>query len=182
MPGRRRGTIRGRTAIVDDDIFAQAKWQAREFDKVLDASGPRRAMIARAAAEVNLTSRQVYNLLKRYAAERTVSSLLPRRGNSRAKRLNESVEAIIAATLREQWLVEEAPPLAPVVKEIQARCSTAGERPPSYVAVQTKLPLLFDAMTIARPRSANPKHVRRLTLCGRSMRFRRQRARMAHRV
>ena len=78
----------------------QAKRQARAFDKVLDGSEPRRALIARAAAEVNLTSRQVYNLLKRYAGERTVSSLLPRRGNARAKRLNESVEAIIAATLQ----------------------------------------------------------------------------------
>jgi putative transposase len=69
----RRGTLRGRTAIVDDDAFAEAKRQARAFDKVLDGSGPRRALIARAAAEVNLTSRQVYNLLKRYAAARTVS-------------------------------------------------------------------------------------------------------------
>jgi len=159
---RRRGTLRGRTAIVDEDAFAQAKLQARAFDMVLDGSGPRRALIARAAAEVNLTSRQVYNLLKRYAVERTVSSLLPRRGNSRVKRLSESVEAIIAATLREQWLVEEAPPLAPVVEEIRARCSTAGERPPSYIAVQIRIPLLFDAMTIAKARSANPKHVRRL--------------------
>ncbi len=159
---RRRGTLRGRTAIVDDDAFAQAERQARAFDKVLDGSEPRRALIARAAAEVNLTSRQVYNLLKRYAGERTVSSLLPRRGNARARRLNESVEAIIAATLSEQWLVEEAPPLAPVVEEIRARCSSAGERPPSYIAVQTRIPLLFDAMTIAKARSANPKHVRRL--------------------
>ena len=160
---RRRGTLRGRTAIIDDDAFAEAKRQARAFDKVLDGSGARQALIARAAAEVNLTSRQVYNLLKRYAADRTISSLLPRRGNARAKRLNASVEAIITATLSEQWLVEEAPPLAPVVDEIRARCSTAGERPPSYIAVQTRIPLLFDALTIARARSANPKHVRRLT-------------------
>ena len=72
------------------------------------------------------------------------------------------MEAIIAVTLREQWLVEEAPPLAPVVEEIRARCSTAGERPPSYIAVQGKIPQLFDAITIAKARSANPKHVRRL--------------------
>ena len=159
---RRRGTLRGRTTIVDDDAFAQAERQARAFDKVLDGSEPRRVLIARAAVEVNLTSRQVYNLLKRYGGERTVSSLLPRRGNARARRLNKSVEAIIAATLREQWLVEEAPPLAPVVEEIRARCSSAGERPPSYIAVQIRIPLLFDAMTIAKARSASPKHVRRL--------------------
>lgn len=112
---------------------------------------------------MSLTSRQDYNLLERYTADRTVSSLLPRRGAPRAKRLNASVEAIIAATLGEQWLFEEAPPLAPVVEEIRARCSAAGELPPSYVAVQNRVPLLFDALTIARARSANPKHVRRLT-------------------
>ena len=127
-------------------------------------SGSRRALIARAAAEVNLTSRKVYNLLKRYAAERTVSSLMPRRGNARAKRLKVSVEAIIAATLNEQWLVGEAPPLVPVVEEIRARCSAASERPPSYIAVQTRIPLLFDAMTIAKARSANP------SMCGGSSR------------
>jgi hypothetical protein len=40
---RRRGTLRGRTAIVDDDAFAEAKRLARAFDKVLEGLLFRRA-------------------------------------------------------------------------------------------------------------------------------------------
>lgn len=157
---KRREALRGRTVLVDD-VRAEAKRQARELDKVLDGSDPRRTLIARAAAALDLTTRQIYNLLKRYAPERTMSSLLPHRHGPRAKRLSERVEGIIATTLREHWLVLEAPPLKPVVDEIRARCAEAGERPPSYVAVQQRIPRLFDDATIAKARSTNPAHLRR---------------------
>ncbi len=110
------------TAVRDDD-WLQAQRYARELGKVLDGAGPRRLAIARAAAELDLTTRQIYNLLKRYASDRSVSALLPQKSRPRRKRLAGEVEAIIAVTLREHWLVLEAPPLAPVVAEIRARCS-----------------------------------------------------------
>ncbi|WP_400157924.1 Mu transposase C-terminal domain-containing protein [Agrobacterium sp. P15N1-A] len=65
-------------------------------------------------------------------------------------------------TLREQWLILEAPPLAPVVAEIRARCEEAGLPSPSYVTVARRIPALFGPEEIARKRSANPKHVLRL--------------------
>ena len=114
------------TAVRDDD-WLQAQRYARELGKVLDGAGPRRRLaIARAAAELDLTTRQIYNLLKRYASDRSVSALLPQKSRPRRKRLAGEVEAIIAVTLREHWLVLEAPPLAPVVAEIRARCEEAG--------------------------------------------------------
>lgn len=149
------------TAARQDD-WLQAQRYARELGKVLDGSGPRRLAIARAAAELRLTTRQIYNLLKRYALDRSVSALLPQRGRTRRKRLAGEVETIIAATLRAQWLVLEAPPLAPVVAEIRARCEEAGQRPPCYVAVERRIPLLFTAQEIAKGRSANAKHLHRL--------------------
>jgi hypothetical protein len=110
------------TAVRDDD-WLQAQRYARELGKVLDGAGPRRLAIARAAAELDLTTRQIYHLRKRYASDRSVSALLPQKSRPRRKRLAGEVEAIIAVTLREHWLVLEAPPLAPVVAEIRARCS-----------------------------------------------------------
>ncbi len=56
----------------------------------------------------------------------------------------------------------EAPPLAPVVAEIRARCEEAGFRPPSYVAVARRIPTLFTPEEIAKGRSANLKHLHRL--------------------
>ncbi len=152
----------GRVAIARDDAWAQAKRQARELDRILDEPGPRHLSITRAAAELGLTTRHVYNLLKRYATERRITVLLPRRDRPRATRLAAPVEAVIAKVLREQWLVKEAPELRPVVTEIRARCCEAGERPPSYRAVQRRIPMLFDDLAIARGRSANPAHARRL--------------------
>jgi putative transposase len=158
------GSGRGfdRVAIAPDDAWAQAKRQARELDRVLDGPGPRQASIARAAAELGLTTRHIYNLLKRYAPERRITLLLPRRDSPRATRLTAPVEAVIANVLHEQWLVKEAPELRPVVTEIRARCGEAGERLPSYRAVQRRIPRLFDDLAIAKGRSANPAHARRL--------------------
>lgn len=145
-----------------DDDWQNAKRVARELDKVLEAAGPRKAAIARAAGELRLSTRQIHTLLARYRDERRVSALLSRRGAARRKRLTDDVEAIIATTLREKWLVLEAPPLAPVVGEIAARCEEAGLRPPSYVAVRARAATLFTPEEIAKHRSANSNHLRRL--------------------
>jgi putative transposase len=139
-----------------------ARRVAHELDKVLDGGGPRQAAIKRAAAELRLTTRQIYNLLARYRADRTVTTLLPQTALSRRKRLPEQVEEIIAATLREKWLTLEPTALAPVVDEIRARCEEAGLVVPSYVTVARRIPMLFSPEEIAKKRSANPKHLLRL--------------------
>ena len=77
--------------------------------------------------------------MARYRVDRRVSSLLPRMNGARKKRLDHDVEEIIAATLRTQWLRLEAPPLAPVVAEIRARCEEAGLAAPSYLAIASRL-------------------------------------------
>lgn len=145
-----------------DEVWLAARRVARELDRILDGSGPRQAAINRAAAELRLSTRQVYNLLARYRIDRTVTSLLPPLDGVRKKRLNQGIEEIIASTLREQWLVLEAPPLAPVVAEIRARCEEAGQTAPSYLTVARRIPLLFTPEEIAGKRSANRKHLHRL--------------------
>ena len=139
-----------------------ARRVARELDRILDGSGPRQTAIVRAAAELRLSTRQVYNLLARYRVDRTVTSLLPGGDRTRKKRLQLDIEEIITTTLREQWLVLEAPPLAPVVAEIRARCEESGLAPPSYLTVARRIPALFGPEEIAKKRSANPKHLHRL--------------------
>lgn len=146
---------------------SQADWlkacrTARELDRVLDAGRAKKDAIVRAAAELHLTTRQIYNLLARYQAERRITALLPRLPSERRKRLSETAEDIIHKTLRDQWMILEAPPLAPVVAEIRARCEEAGLAAPSYVTISRRIPSLFSAEEIAKKRSANPKHLMRL--------------------
>ncbi|WP_340040428.1 transposase family protein [Aminobacter sp. Piv2-1] len=145
-----------------DEAWLAARRVARELDRILDGPGPRQSAIARASAELRLSTRQIYNLLTRYRVDRTVASLLPRGDGIREKRLQPEAEEIIATTLREHWLVLEAPPLAPVVAEVRARCEEAGLAVPSYVTVARRIPALFSPEEIAKKRSANPKHLHRL--------------------
>ncbi|ACM29226.1 Mu transposase C-terminal domain-containing protein [Rhizobium rhizogenes] len=151
-----------RTPRVTDERWLTARRIASELDRILEGSGSRCAAVDRAAAELRLTTRQVYNLLARYRVTRRLSSLLPRRAETRKKRLAPDIVQIIDKTLREQWLVLEAPPLAPVVAEIRARCEEAGFPPPSYGSVSNRIALLFTPEEIARRRSANPHHLQRL--------------------
>lgn len=163
MPGRlhTRKTI-SVSAPPSEESWLDARRIARELDKILDEADQHRTAVERAAAELRLSIRQVYNLLARYRTDRRVSSLLPRRNGARMKRLDQADEDVIATTLRAQWLTLEAPPLAPVVAEIRARCEEAGLAAPSYGAVERRIPSLFSPEELAKKRSANPKHLLRL--------------------
>lgn len=158
LPRRRRSTKSPSKVEVDLERAARI---ACELQKIQDSQGSRKEAIARAADRLGLSSRRVYTLLELYRTEGTTSSLM-RKNGPRPKRLAEEVEEIIEINLRERWLIEGAPDLAPVVNEIAAQCEEAGLSPPSYIAVQDRIPDLFTPEEIARKRSSNPNDVRRL--------------------
>lgn len=145
-----------------DEAWSRATHIARELDRALDRAAPMCEAISRAAAELRLSTRQVYNHLARYRDERRVSALLPKTGEARRPRINTAVEKIIAVTLREMWLRPEQPDLAPIVDEIRARCESEGLDPPAYVTVAKRIPLVFSPEEIARRRLSGGKHLRRL--------------------
>lgn len=113
---------------VSDEAWTKATRTARELDRILDGVAPVREAVVRAASELRLSTRQVYNYLARYREERRVSSLLPQTSGTRKPRISPAVESIIAMTLREMWLRPEQPDLAPIVEEIRARCAEEGHR------------------------------------------------------
>lgn len=49
-----------------DDAWAKATRVARELDRILDGQEPMRTAVARAASELRLSTRQVYNHLRRW--------------------------------------------------------------------------------------------------------------------
>jgi putative transposase len=147
---------------VSDEVWSKAIRIARELDRVLDGNMPMWEAVSRAAVELRLSTRQVYNHLARYRAERRVSSVLPRTTGRRRARISTAVEAIIADTLREMWLRPEQPDLAPIVDEIRARCVGEGFKPPAYVTVAKRIPQLFTPEEIAWRRLSGGKHLHRL--------------------
>lgn len=147
---------------VPDDAWSKAIRIARELDRILDDDLPMLEVVNRAATELRLSTRQVYNHLARYREDRRVSSLLPRTNGARRARISASVDAIIAETLREMWLRPEQPDLAPIIDEIRARCASEGFKPPAYVTVAKRIPQLFTPEEIARRRLCGGKHLHRL--------------------
>lgn len=145
-----------------EEAWSKAVRIARELDRVLDGDLPMREAVSRAATELRLSTRQVYNHLARYRDDRRVSSLLPRTNGARRSRISTSVEAIIADTLREMWLQPEQPDLAPIVDEIRARCASEGFKPPAYVTVAKRIPRVFTPEEIARRRLSGGKYLHRL--------------------
>ena len=145
-----------------EEAWSKAVRIARELDHVLDGDLPMREAVSRAATELRLSTRQVYNHLARYRGERRVSSLLPHKDSARRARISTSVEVVIAETLREMWLQPEQPDLAPIVDEIRARCAAEGLKPPAYVTVAKRIPQVFSAEEIARRRLSGGKHLHRL--------------------
>lgn len=145
-----------------EEAWSKAVRIARELDRILDGDLPMRVAVSRAATELRLSTRQVYNHLARYREGRRVSSLLPQTNGARRARISTSVEAIIADTLREMWLQPEQPDLAPIVDEIRARCASEGLKPPAYVTVAKRIPRMFTPEEIARRRLSGGKHLHRL--------------------
>ena len=145
-----------------DEAWSKATRIARELDRILDGQEPMWNAVARAASELRLSTRQVYNHLSRYRAERRVSSLLPKTNGARRARISPAVEEIIAETLRDMWLRPEQPDLSPIVEEIRARCASEKLDPPAYVTVAKRIPHLFTPEEIARKRHTDGSKLRRL--------------------
>jgi len=57
-----------------DEAWSKVTRIARELDRILDGASPMRESVVRAAFELRLSTRQVYNYLARYREERRVSS------------------------------------------------------------------------------------------------------------
>lgn len=72
------------TRAISGEHWSVALRTARELDKILDGIGPKQVAVSRAAAELRLTRRQIYNLLVRYRMDRKVTALLPRTAKAAA--------------------------------------------------------------------------------------------------
>jgi putative transposase len=145
-----------------NEAWLAARRIAHELDRILDEAGLHRAAVDRAAAELRLSTRHVYRLLASIASSGECRRCCRARTARGRSGFTMTSRESSPETLRAQWLTLEAPPLAPVVAEIRARCEEAGLAAPSYVAIDRRIRSLFSSEEIAKKRSANPKHLLRL--------------------
>ncbi|MGO1502579.1 MAG: Mu transposase C-terminal domain-containing protein [Marinobacter sp.] len=83
----------------------------------------------------------IYNMIKRFEATRSKTSLLPRkRGRRKGTRLlDDKVEAVIAEGIRLHYLTLQKKSVIKVADFIETRCRTLGIEPPSVGAVRKRI-------------------------------------------
>jgi len=101
--------------------------------------------VDRAAAELGVSRRQVYALIKRWrAGEGVASDLLPGRssGGRGSGRLPDEVEAIVREVLRSRYLTRQRRSVAAVCREIARQCRMRALRAPSQGTVSRRIEML----------------------------------------
>jgi putative transposase len=98
-----------------------------------------------AAAELGISRRQVYGLVRRWrAGSGVVSDLLPRRssGGRGRGRLPEEVEALLLEVIRSRYLSRQRRSVAAVYKEVVRQCRIRGLAAPSRGTLERRIKLL----------------------------------------
>jgi putative transposase len=100
-----------------------------------------RSHVVAAATALGCGTTHVYALLRRYAADATLTSLLPeRRGPDPGfSRLTPEMEALVDEAVETVYLTRQKPKIADLVLEIRRRCHALGLTPPGRKAITARL-------------------------------------------
>jgi putative transposase len=112
---------------VPDEVWYFAVQRAEVIAPLADASSVGAGAVDAAAAQLGVSRRQVYLLLRRWrAGEGVVSDLIPGRssGGRGREHLSDDVEAVIREVLRTQYLTRQKKTTAAVHREIARVCRT----------------------------------------------------------
>ena len=127
---------------VPDEVWDLAVRRARVIGPLAAADVVGGSAVEAAAAELGLSRRQVYELLRRWRqGQGAVSDLIPGRssGGRGGERLPDDVEAVIRDVLRREYLTRQKKSAAAVHREIGRVCRTRGLRPPSRGSVVRRM-------------------------------------------
>ncbi|MGN2642438.1 Mu transposase C-terminal domain-containing protein [Nocardia takedensis] len=139
----------GDSSVADRGVLTadEARWQvavarAEVIGRLARHDRVSVAAADEAAAELGVTQRQVYALVRRWrAGDQVASDLLPRRssGGRGGERLPEEVEAIVRNVLRARYLTRQRRSVAVICREIDRECKVRGLAAPSRSAVQRRI-------------------------------------------
>ncbi|MCF3945783.1 transposase family protein [Acidiphilium iwatense] len=154
--------------VVDERQYTDAQWAeaARRRDLMTRlARQPNRTGrdVDAVAAELGLKRRRIWAMLRQIGAgDDSVRRFLPKSGRPRARRLNETVEAIITQAVREYYAKPSRSSLNRLHREIGARCKAADLPTPAYNSVKSRV-RDEDQIWLARRRQG-PKAARAMRL------------------
>ena len=130
---------------VSDDVWNLAVRRAAVIGPLAGAGVARLAAVDAAAAELGVSRRQVYLMLRRWRdGEGVASDLIPGRSSGGRGRghLPDEVETLIREVLRTRYLTRQKPSLAAVHRELARICRSRGWRVPSRGTLARRVAML----------------------------------------
>lgn len=108
------------------------------------------AVVAEACERLQLGRSQVYELLRRFSADRRTTSQLPTRPGPRkgARRIAPAIEAVIDGCIKRRYLSRQRLSVAALHKEIKHDCLTAGLPAPSSGTVRRRVAALAPSLVM----------------------------------
>lgn len=147
MSGEENGVANHREAHGPDlSEIPKDKWETAlrrqaEIEALLHTKNRTEADVISAAKRLNCSRAWLYELIRRYEAEGTVSSLVPQSpsGGSGKGRIGPAIEEIIAKAIDEVYLTHQKVRPFHVVRAVQLRCRELNLRPPADNTIRTRI-------------------------------------------
>jgi putative transposase len=129
---------------IDDREWDEACHRDDAIRRLIEQSrgGPvGRAVVAKTAAALGISTATLYRLISRFRKESRVSALLRgKRGRPVGTRaISEAVEIIIQDSIKDIYLVPERPSFQELIRQVAARCRAQGEPPPAAATVKNRV-------------------------------------------
>ncbi len=150
-------TVTARPNFPDIETISEADWQlAKRREPVIRSlayTSSTLKEIKQAAAELGISTRQVYNLMHAYrASEGQFISLLkgkPNGGKGKG-RLPQQQEKIIQATIEKLYLTKQRLRPSVIIEEIKRRCHYAAIKSPSDNAIRARIMHLSEKLVLTK--------------------------------
>jgi len=141
------------------NTLSESEWEiAKQRNDVIGSLAKLRVVpeyLAQEAAEqLGLTSRHVYELLRRYRQGSGLVTDMARISSDGGKgksRITPEVELIISEVITSRYLSRQKPSKASISREIRMRCRQSGYAPPSYNTINARIDM-FDPFLVTRKR------------------------------
>jgi putative transposase len=130
-------------AQINDDLWEEACRREDALRQLVERFPDRSPLSAvdDACSSLGLSRATLYRLIERFKAQKTVSSLLPRKPGRAAGSKNQDPtrDLLIRRTIERLYLTPERATFARLVKEVRLHCVQDGLVPPSWRTVRARL-------------------------------------------
>lgn len=152
-------------SLIDEKNWRIAKHRAEVIRPLAAKTRCPLALVQAAAAELDLSERQVFTLIKRCrASEGATASLVPGAsdGGKGTSRIGQEREALLHSIINEVYLTPQRLTPEAVIRETRRRCQLAGMKPPGGNTIRRRL----NALTAEDRRKRGESPARRTVISG----------------